>query len=78
METDRKLQILQESFRNSTTTEGFKGFVDFVEAQAEYDPCFYRWFFDKDLKEDFDTSLTDDQRHSFDDFIQSLKRGQDK
>jgi hypothetical protein len=46
---------------------------DFVEVEAENDPNFFRWLFDEDLEQDGDTSLTDEQREIFKEFLESIK-----
>ena len=64
-----KLQQLRENYKSS---ESEMSFAEYVKRESENDPNFFRWFFDEDLAEDFDASLSDEQREEFDDFVNSL------
>lgn len=67
------LQVLQENYENyrkngdpadPTTLR------EYVEAQSESDPNFFRWLFNSVDIDDF-TDLTDDQKEEYKDFLDS-------
>jgi hypothetical protein len=62
------IQILEENLRESSC-ETLK---EYVEISAENDPNFFRWLFLDELLNDFDMSLTNEQREEYNSFIQSL------
>lgn len=74
---DNKLQVLKESYRYLFHTgKGYivnaPSFREYVEMEAQSDPDFFRWLFDVDLEQDFDSSLTDEQRAEYADFLNTL------
>lgn len=70
-----KLQQLKENY---IASEGGKEeerqltLREYVEIESENDPNFFRWFFDEELDEDFDSSLTDEQKEEFKEFLSTL------
>ncbi len=62
---ENKLQILNENRSDLELKE-------YIEVSAESDPGFFRWLFDAELENDFDMSLTDEQREVYDELIKSL------
>jgi hypothetical protein len=62
---ENKLQILNEQ-------RGETDLREYVEASAESDPNFFRWLFDAKLDNDFDMSLTDEQRTEYTNFLNIL------
>jgi len=62
---EHKLQILNEN-------RGETGLREYAELTAQSDPHFFRWLFDEELKDDFNSSITDDQREEFKQFIDTL------
>ena len=45
---------------------------EYVEREAKKDPDFFRWLFDEELDEDLDTSLNEEQREIYNEFIENL------
>lgn len=62
------LQILQETFEE---TEG-TSLKQYVIDSSKADPNFFRWLFNEDLENDFDSSLTDAHKSEFDNFISEI------
>lgn len=73
-----KTQVLNENYRNYIGGElsieqeldsEKMGFVEWVQNESENDPQFFRWFFDAELDQDFDSSLSEEQREIWADYI---------
>ena len=64
-----KLQQLEENYKASESEMSFR---EYVEPESANDPTFFSWLFDTELDEDFDTSLSDEQREEFKEFINEL------
>jgi hypothetical protein len=62
---ENKLQVFNEQ-------RGETDLREYVEACAESDPNFFRWLFDAELDNDFNMSLTDEQREAYNELIKSL------
>jgi hypothetical protein len=65
-----KRQILSENFKALDNKEILMR--DFIEMSAANDPNFFRWLFDAEFEEDFDSSLSTDQKIEYQDFIDSF------
>jgi hypothetical protein len=68
---DHKLQILKENYN---AEEGNKKMTlkEFVAHGAANDPNFFRWLFDAELDNDFDSSMSDEQRKEYEQFLNEL------
>jgi len=64
-----KLKLLEEGFKHSECSS----ITEYIKMESESDPGFFRWFFNKDFKDDFDRSLTDIQKNEFEKFINSVE-----
>lgn len=62
---ENKLQVLNEN-------RGDVELREYVEANAQSDPNFFRWLFDEEFDNDFDSSLTDSQKEEYTSFVNSL------
>jgi len=60
-----KLQILEEN-------KGDLSLKEYVEMNAESDPMFFRWLFGKDFENDFDSSMTDEEKIEYQQFLETL------
>jgi hypothetical protein len=69
--TEHKLQVLTENY-NAEESNKQMTLKEFVEYNASNDPNFYRWLLDADLNNDFDMSLTDDQKDEYRQFLSTL------
>lgn len=67
--SNNKIQILEENFNNSEAIS----FSDFVKSEAENDPNFFRFLFDEDFEDDFDKSLTEEQREAYEEFLSEIE-----
>ena len=67
-----KLQQLEESYRQGGEGNSCITFKEWVEQESENDPHFFAWLFDAELDDDFDTSLSDEQREEFKEFMSNL------
>lgn len=63
---DNKIQILNEN-------RGETSLYDYIESTSQSDPNFFRWLFDEDFENDFDSSMTDEQKQEFTDWLQSIR-----
>jgi hypothetical protein len=63
------IRILEENYEQTEQNETLR---EYVERSADSDPGFFRWLFDEDLRNDFDTSLSDEQRAAWEEFRESL------
>ena len=64
-----KLQQLDSNYRASESEISFK---EYVEQESINDPNFFAWLFDEAFEEDFDKSLSDDQKVEFAEFMSNL------
>ena len=62
---DFKIQVLNENRGN------FK-LKKYVELNAQSDPNFFRWLFSEDFDNDFDSSLTKEQREEYTNWLKTL------
>ena len=75
---ETKLQILNE--RLSEANQGLEDSAnsndytlkEYIESEADSDPNFFRFLFSADFDNDFDMSLTDNQREEYKEFLNSL------
>ena len=80
---ETKLQILNE--RLSEANQGLEDSAnsndlerndytlkEYIESEADSDPNFFRFLFSEDFDNDFDMSLTDNQREEYNEFKNSL------
>lgn len=63
------IQILEENLREA---ESNKSLREYTESCAESDPNFFRWLFDEEFENDFDSSLSSHQEEEYQDFLNSL------
>ena len=62
---ENKLQILNEN-RGETELK------EYVEMSAESDPNFFRWLFGEEFDNDFDSSMTDQQKEEYKEWLETL------
>lgn len=68
--SNNKIQVLEENFRNAETSLTFR---EWIEQEAQNDPDFFRFLFDEDLEGDFDSSLSEEQRDAFQEFLSEVE-----
>jgi hypothetical protein len=64
-----KIEALKASF---SQVENDMTIREYVEMEAESDPNFFRFLFSTELEHDFDTSLTENQRDEYQQFLKGL------
>lgn len=64
---DNKIQVLNEN-------RGEVSLYEYVIAESQSDPNFFRFLFDADLEKDFDSSLTDEQKEEFENWTIELRK----
>lgn len=64
---DSKIQVLNEN-------KGELSIYEYVVATSESDPNFYRWLFDQEFDDDFDSSLSDEQNEEYEAWVLELKK----
>lgn len=72
---DYALQVIKESYneyRRYGDLDDSTTIREYVEAQGDSDPGFFRWLFNSDDIEDFGTNLTDDLKQAYNDFLALL------
>jgi len=62
---ESKLQVLNEN-------RGDIELKEYVEANAQSDPNFFRWLFSEEFANDFDQSLSDEQKEEYQTWLSSL------
>lgn len=62
-------QILEEQYKSSLSDCTLR---EYVLTESENDPNFFRWLFNEDFDDDFDTSLSDEQRELYNEFLETL------
>jgi hypothetical protein len=68
-----KIYILNEKRENLRSENGRQiSLKEYVEMESQTDPDFFRWLFDEPFREDYDLSLTDQQRTEFQTWLNSL------
>ena len=60
-------QVLEDSANSNDYT-----LQEYIESEADSDPNFFRFLFSEDFDNDFDMSLTDNQREEYKEFLNSL------
>ena len=63
-------QIIEEQYKSSSSDCTLR---EYVLTESENDPNFFRWLFNEELDEDFDMSLSNEQRVSYNEFLETLK-----
>lgn len=58
-------QVLRENFENTTDMT----FAEYVSSESNSDPNFFRWLFNEEFENDFDSDLTDEQKETFNNFL---------
>ncbi len=69
------LQVLQENYENyrkNGEADDPTTLREYVVAQSETDPGFFRWLFNSEDVADFGTNLTDEQKEEYRDFLDIL------
>lgn len=61
-----KIQILNEN-------KGENSLYEYVVAESQSDPGFFRWLFDEEFQNDFDSSLDEDQKAEFESFLKKIE-----
>jgi succinate dehydrogenase flavin-adding protein (antitoxin of CptAB toxin-antitoxin module) len=62
---ENQLQILNEN-RGETELR------EYVEMSAQSDPNFFRWLFGEDFDNDFDSSMTSEQKEEYNNWLETL------
>ena len=63
-----KVKVLFENANNAGNID----LKEYTMSQAVNDPNFFRWLFDKDFENDFDSSLTDEQKLEYKEWLETL------
>lgn len=63
-------QILEEQYK--MYPHGELSLRDYVETEFENDPDSFFWLFNAVGEEDFDTSLNEEQRNAYNEFLETL------
>jgi subtilase family serine protease len=62
---DNKIQILNKN-RND------QSLYDYVNTESQSDPNFFRWLFDEEFNNDFDSSMSEEQKREFELWLETL------
>lgn len=63
-------QVLMSNYNEYSDKS--QSFRDFVELTSQSDPSFFSWLFEEELNEDFDASLSSEDKEEFQNFLNSL------
>lgn len=64
-----KIQQLIENYESANNPANIS-FKKYVERESQNDPNFFRFLFEEEIEDDFDFSLTDEQREQFEEFLE--------
>lgn len=64
-----KIQQLIENYESANNPADIS-FKEYVERESGNDPNFFRFLFEEELENDFDSSLTEGQREEFEEFLE--------
>ncbi|WP_036790480.1 hypothetical protein [Porphyromonas canoris] len=67
-----KIKILKENYEKQTNTHEVS-LKEYIELEAQSDSNFFRFLFDEDFEQDFDTSLTDEQKEKYERFLNKIQ-----
>lgn len=62
-------QILEESWKMNNSEYSIK---EYVETEADNDPCFFSWLFNDEEIEDFGRNLNEEQKDAYNEFVEML------
>ena len=62
---ENKIQVLNEN-RNDVVLR------EYVETSAKSDPNFFRWLFGEEFDNDFDSSMTEEQKEEYRKWVENL------
>lgn len=62
--------VLRENF--AELNDSTESFADYVKAESENDPNFFRFFFNEEFENDFDLDLTQEQEEEFKNYLKNL------
>lgn len=62
--------VLRENF--AELNDSTVSFADYVKAESENDPNFFRFFFNEEFENDFDLDLTQEQEEEFENYLKTL------
>ena len=65
-----KKQILIENYNQADN--GSMTLKEYAEREADNDPNFFRWLFGYNLEQDFDLSMSEDEKREYQDFLNEL------
>lgn len=68
---DHKKAAIKENY-NQYESKSEMSFKDYVIRESENDPRFFAFLFDEEFDTDFDSSLTDEQKQEFSEYINTL------
>lgn len=63
-------QVLRENY--NLYCDKSQTFREYVDCESQSDPGFFRWLFDEEFKNDFDSDLTEEQKDLFQIFLNSI------
>lgn len=66
---DIKKEKLIENYESANNPADIS-FKEYVERESQNDPNFFRFLFEEEFEDDFDFSLTDEQREEFEEFLE--------
>ena len=64
-----KIQQLIENYESANNPADIS-FKKYVERESQNDPNFFRFLFEEEFEDDFDFSLTDEQREEFEEILE--------
>ncbi len=68
------MKNLEEKIKILNQNRGENSLYEYVYCESQGDPNFFRWLFEEEFNEDFDLSLSDEQREQFKNWVEKLKR----
>lgn len=67
------MKNLEEKIKILNQDRGENSLYEYVYCESQGDPNFFRWLFEEEFDNDFDSSLSDEQREQFKIWLETLK-----
>jgi len=67
------MKNLENKIKSLNENRGEISLYEYVYAESQSDPNFFRWLFDEEFDNDFDSSLSDDQTAEFNTWLEEIR-----
>lgn len=67
------MKNLENKIQALNANRGEISLYEYVNAESQSDPNFFRWLFDEEFDNDFDSSMSDDQKAEFNTWLEEIR-----